>query len=678
MLPTTAAQASYNTADNAAVSVRMEDSPPKPGELQPGNYPHNLEIFRQIWDEATTSKRGLLAEAAANEGKNFLVSLTTAAITTTLIYFVSQYVVNKPPSQNDSLDDNELHVNNLIRFIESGTNIVIATALTNAINQMAQPIGNLLRLLLTKQRGAAHQARVMRLAAERIKEKSEPLLKGLPEQLRERFDMTYKRLLSDIDKMEQGGASIGGGISYPEIENLFYRLNLFLSYPTKTENMYQMGKGGDPAKAHAIGERQKALVDSYKNPRIGDPLNDLINSARLASSRPQAEMPVAFFTGPPATGKTHCVIKLGEVLDAQVVPMTIKEFLIYTGEERDFPMHDSSKKDIERIPEPHQNLIKSPDNNAHIIAFIDEVNLPEDFKSNPSWRDKLKMALLKPANKYAPIPALGTPPLVRPLMVAICSNHGLDFKDPALTTRFSTVIEFPNWTNEGLRERVNEHVESSIAKLESNHEQEVVDCIADALRSLVPFIIETISELNGPDNDRCRVSFRDAQNAINKATANLALAKDVELHLQSNVTAVDVEPLAKAIADSFHETAKKADKANGSSPDKGKKRAVEHGLPAPEFSPLYASGVPAFSSPSSPPPPTPHGNAGGPSNAAPIPVSAATDAAAKSRSPVIDVDDFRDKVTAELRAFSELLTADDLAAKAAAASGRGRLRRMTM
>lgn len=91
------------------------------------------------------------------------------------------------------------------------------------------------------------------------------------------------------------------------------RRQLFLSIPSRVQNVAQYDKNGDSELAKAIDENVERILARYPQ-RLQEPLSILVQSMRDNSIADQGQQVQAFLYGPTGTGKTTFVRRLSEAL----------------------------------------------------------------------------------------------------------------------------------------------------------------------------------------------------------------------------------------------------------------------------------------------------------------------------------------------------------------------------
>lgn len=518
-LPVPSGYLSSNTNDDAQ---QTSTAPPLPTTLELGDYENNLIVLDNIWRGSTEGVMPNLRNAIKREVQNLCISTANMAVVALLTYLASNWIMDKTEGNADETHDGTFDPS---QFTSPKGAALLASTLGPAIGQMSQRIINIMSVLISPPRGIEHQARLMRNAMDDVVQKTKDLRNKLPPELKKGFDRTLTALQSKIDTLAKGTGSGQGGNSYAEIENLFKRLNLFLSYPSEMKDVLQLGINGNENLANDIEARQEALVKSYNNPEVEKALDGIIMAARDFSLDPDnTSMPVAYFYGPPGTGKTYCVNELSKILEATVVPMSLISFLAATGESvrGRIPAnairapHQLGAPEIETIHSPYKEMIKSPARYGNLVILLDEVT-PDELNECAA---ALKIALLKPLKEYPQLPGMQMQPLHRPMLVVICSNYGPECMEHALLTRIKSKVGFHNWISEGMRDRVTEAVDAEIRGLRSKYRSEVVTPLSNALTDLIPDILDSIANLNTTHPDR--VSLRDVKNALEQVVPALA------------------------------------------------------------------------------------------------------------------------------------------------------------
>lgn len=536
----------------------------KHNELELGNYEKNKKIFNEIWHESG-SKNNWLIELGKREGIDFSVNLASSAVVTAAIYYASTAILTRltniqslsSQSQDESwLQDhlidtfsrpeNRQKMAEYIATVAStaatasgnvGNSLVITQAITSALSQMGKPIGSLLKALIQPQQGTAHQEQLKQQAFRRMSKKIQPLRDQLTGHRKHLFDNTYEELRAQIDYI---GKSTGSRPDYVGIKTLFDRLYIHLSYPTELEDTYQLGINGDPQKAHRIQEQQDLLTKSFMNKDTEEKLDALLTVARYATVNHDIGPVVALFSGPPSTGKTWVVNKAGkDVLKSRVLTMSIDEFLEYTGvKAKKFEFGRHQDPDLDVIKEPHKSRI-TDSTTLNEIILIDEVNFSETSgtKNDLDKMEKLKEALTIDPAEYPAAERIGIREGRKPIVI-FCTNYGFDFiKNKAFGSRFTSYIEFHNWSKGAYVHRINNKCDGLLENMKNIHKTEVVAAMREILFSLNPFIIEQL-EKHDCFHDDARITLREVHTILNKQSSKIITSLDLACHENRDLTEI--------------------------------------------------------------------------------------------------------------------------------------------
>lgn len=526
-------------------SSSRSSSPSGSGSLKLTDYERNKKVFESIWND-TSTKSNWLMELGKKEGLEFGAQFASSVVVTAAIYFVSTTILSRSADAAALLANTDnphwlsKHISNIFsdpqaqRELASylataaaaggvANNLVLTQAITGALARMGEPISALLKALVVPQQGPDHQAQIKQTAFRRMSEKVKPLREMLPDDRRERFDSAFEELRGQIDGIGRSAFPP----DYNNIKKLFDRLYLHLSYPTSMKDTYQLGIHGNPAKAEKIQNAQDKLTKSFLNKDLTDKLDSLFTLARYSTVNPQVGPVVAFFDGPPSTGKTWVTNQAGkEFLNARVIKMSIEEFLVHTGV-REAPMNFGTyeEPDLEVIPEPHKGRLRDADSLNEVI-LLDEVNFNEDDPNNHlHLMEELKQALTIDPAEYPAVERLRIRPNAMP-MVVICTNHGFDFvKNKALGSRFTASIKFPNWSKEAYKTRIEEYIKLVVDDMERIHKPNVISATNKIFKDIHPFIMDEL-ERHDSFRDDAKLFLREVHIALKREVAGLVTQLD--------------------------------------------------------------------------------------------------------------------------------------------------------
>lgn len=515
-------------------------------KLKLTDFERNKEIFDSIWND-TSVKSNWLMELGKKEGLEFGAQFASSVVVTAAIYFVSTTILSKSGdavsllANADNPDWVSKHIFNILSDPQAqkdlvgylttaaaaggvANNLVLTQAVTGALTRMGEPISALLKALVVPQQGADHQAKIKQTAFRRMSEKVEPLRVMLPDDRRERFDSAFEELRGQIDGIGRSAFAP----DYNQIKKLFDRLYLHLSYPIAMKDTYQLGINGDPVKAKDIQSAQDELTKSFHNEELTDKLNSLFTLARYSTVNPQVGPVIAFFDGPPSTGKTWVANQAGKnFLNSRVVKMSIEEFLIHTGVRKAQQKYGTYQDpDLEVIPEPHKGRITDADSLNEII-LIDEVKFKDDGDppNHLHLMEELKQALTIDPSEYPSVERLRIRANAMP-MIVICTNHGFDFvKNKALGSRFTASIKFPNWSKEAYGERISQYIDLVVSDMARLHKPGVIVAMDKIFKEIHPFIMKEL-ERHDSFRDDAKLFLREVHIALKREVAGLATQLD--------------------------------------------------------------------------------------------------------------------------------------------------------
>jgi len=526
-------------------SSSRSSSPIDSSTLKLTDFERNKKIFDSIWND-TSTKSNWLMELGKKEGLEFGAQFASSVVVTAAIYFVSTTILSRSGDAVSLLANADnpnwisKHISSMLSDSQTqkdlasylttaaaggvANNLVLTQAVTGALTRMGEPISALLKALVVPQQGADHQAKIKQTAFRRMSEKVGPLRVMLPDDRRERFDSAFEELRGQIDGIGRSAFAP----DYNQIKKLFDRLYLHLSYPVAMKDTYQLGINGDPVKAEKIQSAQDELTKSFLNKELTDKLDSLFTLARYSTVNPQVGPVVAFFDGPPSTGKTWVTNQAGKkFLNSRVIKMSIEEFLIHTGvrkAQQKFGTYQDP--DLEVIPEPHKGRITDADSLNEII-LIDEVKFKDDGDppNHLHLMEELKQALTIDPSEYPSVERLRIRSNAMP-MVVICTNHGFDFvKNKALGSRFTASIKFPNWSKEAYGERIKQYIDLIVSDMARLHKPSVIGAMDKIFKEIHPFIMEEL-EKHDSFRDDAKLFLREVHIALKREVAGLATQLD--------------------------------------------------------------------------------------------------------------------------------------------------------
>ncbi len=556
-------------------------------EFELGNYRKNLLILREIWNESGQRKSSL-AELGKTEARDFAVVLLTTTVVTAAIYGISTTILSKSSKSPNGPDDDKIFTSEILNKFTSylsaataeaagvGSSLVVTQAITGALTRMGKPIETLLKALLPPYKNdKKHEAQLKQNAFKELIVKLKPMFEALPEDRLGKLQFDLDDLKGDIDSLQGDNARI----DYTRIKRIWDRVNLHLSYPSKIKDVYQFGKHGDKQVAQQIQQRQDELTKSFMNESVETKLGAVLTLARYSTINSEIPQAVVAFTGPPSVGKTWCANEAGEkVLDARVIKMNIDEFLVYTGVRKPDRSNVSWKdQDIDVIQEPHKGRIKDA-RYLNEVILIDEVKLADDG-SGTNDLDKmedLKKALTLKPEDYPEAFRLGIKPNnLRPLII-LASNYELDkVKYKALASRFTAFIEFPDWTEEGYKERIKNQIDRLCVGMGELHLEPIVKKAGEALADLAPFVWEEFHKHKSTDPGK--IYLREIHTALTDASVKcinlLDQSTDDDLDDTKKVAFAEMQ---KIVSDYFQDVATQYEKEKSSRPSDKASDAAEN------------------------------------------------------------------------------------------------------